>query len=64
VAQEYGVFNEQFGFSDRAVFVVDKNGLIAFKRVYPAAQLPDIDEIVAVVQRIAHEKSAEGVAGK
>ena len=32
VAQKYGVFRQKEGFSERAVFVIDKDGLIAGRR--------------------------------
>jgi peroxiredoxin len=45
VAQAYGIFRKE-GFSERANIIVDKNGCIAFIKIYPIAQLPDIDEII------------------
>ncbi len=46
VAQEYGIFREKNGFSERAVFVVDEDGVIRFKKVYPIREAPDIEEIL------------------
>ena len=45
LAKALGIFREE-GFSERANIIVDKNGRIAFKKIYPIAQLPDIDEII------------------
>ncbi len=45
VAKAYGIFREE-GFSERANIIIDQNGCIAFKKIYPIAQLPDIDEII------------------
>jgi len=45
LAKALGIFREE-GFSERANIIVDKDGRIAFKKIYPIAQLPDIDEII------------------
>ena len=34
VAQKYGVFRPKEGFSERAIFVIDKAGEIAWSKVY------------------------------
>jgi len=55
VAQKFGVFRDQepfSGVSERAIFVVDKNGRIAFSKVYPIDQLPDTEEIFATLQAL------------
>jgi peroxiredoxin len=41
VAQKYGVFRDKDGFSERAVFVVDKQGRIAWARTYDIPEQPD-----------------------
>lgn len=33
VAQEYGVFNDEFGYANRGTFVIDKAGIIRFAEV-------------------------------
>lgn len=51
VARRYGVLNGK-GFSERAVFVVDKNGVIRFiQRVHPA-QLPDNEELLKALEEL------------
>jgi alkyl hydroperoxide reductase subunit AhpC len=40
------------GINERAVFIVDKNGKIAFSRVYELGQEPDYDELVAESAKI------------
>lgn len=55
VAQAYGVFREGRmlpGISDRAVFVVDKRGEIAFSEVYPLDQIPDNAAILEALRKI------------
>lgn len=52
VAKSYGVLNKEKGFAHRAVFVVDKGGLICFSKVYPAKEVPDVDEVLEVVRKL------------
>jgi peroxiredoxin len=49
VARKYGVFREQDGISERAVFVVDKEGKIAWARKYEIPQQPDNAELFAAL---------------
>lgn len=51
VARAYGVFDEEEGFSRRAVFVIDENGTILWRKEYPLKERPDIEEILAVLKR-------------
>jgi len=46
VAAAYGIFRERNGFSERANIIVDEKGNVVFVKVYPIAQLPDIQEIL------------------
>ncbi len=49
VAQLYGIFRDDDGISERAVFIVDEQGRILWKKVYPIGERPDIQEILAVL---------------
>lgn len=49
VAEDYGIFREQDGYSERANILVDENGKVMWVKVYPSAQLPDINEILNVL---------------
>jgi len=40
------------GIGERAAFIVDKNGKIAFAKVYPLDQTPDNAELLRVLQRM------------
>ena len=56
VAQKFGVFRAQgefAGISERAVFMVDKNGKVAFSKVYPIEQLPETGELFAVLEKLS-----------
>jgi alkyl hydroperoxide reductase subunit AhpC len=50
VAQKYGVFGDDDGLAKRAIFVVDKKGIIQWAKVYPNTEVPDIDEVLGVVK--------------
>jgi peroxiredoxin len=55
VAHKFGVFRDQgqfAGISERAVFLVDKNGKIAFSKVYPIEQLPDTKEVFLALEQM------------
>ena len=51
VAKQFGIFREKGGTSERANIVVDENGKIAFVKVYPIAELPDINEIIDFLKK-------------
>lgn len=49
VAQQFGILREGEplpGINERAIFIVDKEGKVAFARVYELGQEPDYDELV------------------
>ncbi|MDH4137919.1 MAG: peroxiredoxin [Anaerolineae bacterium] len=50
VAQTYGIFREKHGSSKRAVFIVDKEGIVRFKKIYPIKEVPDIGEILNALE--------------
>ncbi|HHS14476.1 MAG TPA: peroxiredoxin [bacterium] len=49
VARLYGVYRDS-GFSERAVFLVDKEGIIRFARVYPIKEVPDLSPVLALLK--------------
>ncbi|MFN2454230.1 MAG: redoxin domain-containing protein [Pyrinomonadaceae bacterium] len=52
VAQTYGVYREDDGFADRAIFVVDKEGKIAYKRLHNLGEQPDNEEVLEVLRKL------------
>lgn len=52
VAIKYGIFRKEDGISERANIIVDENGKVVFVKVYPMPQLPDIEEIIKVLQEL------------
>jgi peroxiredoxin len=49
VAEKYGVYRAKDGISERALFVVDKTGKIAWAKVYDIPQQPDNTELFAAL---------------
>jgi len=52
VAQDYGIFIEKVGFSERANIIIDENGIVRWVKVYPIKQLPDIQEVLDVLAKM------------
>jgi peroxiredoxin len=52
VAQKYGVFREKDGISDRAVFIIDKRGRIAWTKVYGIPDQPDNEELFTALENV------------
>lgn len=51
VAKKYGVFN-QHGYAERAVFLIDKKGIIRFIEHVNIAQLPDNDKLFEALKKL------------
>ena len=54
VAQRFGILREGEplpGINERAVFIVDKQGEIAFSKVYELGKEPDYDELVEALSQ-------------
>jgi len=55
VSRKYSVLRERepyLGASERAVFVIDKNSRIAFRRIYEVSHLPDVEEALEALHRL------------
>lgn len=52
MAASYGVYLEDKGITGRAVFIVDKEGKIAWMKQYDIPVLPDIKEIAAALAKV------------
>ena len=52
VAKAYGVYNEKRGTANRSVFLVDKQGIVRFKKLYSSMSQFDIKEILAEVDKL------------
>ena len=52
VARKYGVFRDKDGISERAVFVIDKQGKVRWSRVYDIPQHPNNDDVFAALATV------------
>jgi peroxiredoxin len=52
VAQKYGVFRPKEGFSERAIFVIDKDGRVAWSKVYEIPEQPRNDEVFSALEQL------------
>jgi alkyl hydroperoxide reductase subunit AhpC len=52
IAQKYGLFREENGFSERANVLVDENQKIVLVKVYPVHSVPDIREVIGFLQQM------------
>jgi peroxiredoxin len=50
VAQAYGLFREISGVAYRANIWIDELGHVLWVKTYPTSQLPDIEEVLAMVE--------------
>jgi peroxiredoxin len=50
-AMKYGIFRDENGFSERANIIVDEKQRVVFVKVYPVHSVPDIQEIIAFLQK-------------
>jgi peroxiredoxin len=51
VADMYGVFRSKYGTSERANVIIDQNQKVAFVKIYPIAQVPDIQEVIRTLKK-------------
>ncbi len=56
VAKEFGVFNEETGVAERAIFVVDPEGVVRWIKVYPRREMPDPEEVLAVLRSLVEAR--------
>ena len=55
VTEAFGIMRQGqplAGISERAVFIVDKNGKIVFAKIYPLDQIPKSEELLEAVRKI------------
>lgn len=55
VARKFGILREGDpipGINERAVFIVDKKGKLAFSRIYPIGQVPSNEDIFEVLRKL------------
>ena len=52
VSRRYGVFNEEIGRPERAIIVVDAEGIIRYIDVHQLREVPDEEEIAEELQKL------------
>src|SRR4030088_759581 len=64
VARRYQVWRERDGFSERALFVIDGDGIIRYSHISPELhKVPDIYELFEVLQGVAGAREPAGARG-
>lgn len=56
VAKQYGVYREKEGFTERALFVIDGEGVIRWSYVSPVGVNPGADGILSALESLAADK--------
>jgi len=52
VARLFGAYRQNDGISERAIFIVDKEGKLAFKDIHDIADQPDNEELFEVLRKL------------
>lgn len=52
VAKKYGAYHEKEGFCERALFLIDKNGVIAWSYLSPVRENPGADGILEALEKL------------
>jgi peroxiredoxin len=61
VARQYGVYREKDGESERALFVIDAEGIIRWSHVSPVGINPGADGILKALEEISASKEPAGI---
>jgi peroxiredoxin len=57
VSRLYGVFNEEIGRPERAIIVVDAQGIVRYIDVHTLREVPDEEEIAEELQKLGPSAS-------
>lgn len=52
VARLFGAYRQKEGISERAIFIVDKEGKLAFKDIHDISDQPDNEELFEVLRKL------------
>ena len=52
VARSFGAYREADGISERALFIVDKEGKLAYKDIHDISDQPDNEELFDVLRKL------------
>lgn len=51
IGPKYGVFLPERGLEGRAIFVIGKDGAVAWSKIYELKQMPDLNEVLEAVKK-------------
>ena len=51
-AKAYGAYRENDGITERAIFIVDKEGKLAYKDIHDISDQPDNEELLSVLRKL------------
>ncbi len=60
VAKSYGAYRKQDGFCERALFVIDENGVIFWSYCSPVAVNPGADGILQALENLREKRQSHG----
>src|SRR5919107_5952080 len=52
VARKFGAYRSQDGISERALFIIDKEGKIAYKDIHAIGDQPDNEDLLEVLRKL------------
>lgn len=52
VARAYGVFNEEGGRAERAVIIIDKQGVVRYIDIHDIGEQPDEEQLIEELQKL------------
>ena len=52
MSKSYGLWNEERGTSNRAVVIVDKEGVVRFRKEYASGTIPNPPDILAELEKL------------
>jgi len=58
VSRQYGVYRDQDGFTERALFVIDREGVIRWSYLSPVGGNPGADGILEALESLQHPATA------
>jgi peroxiredoxin len=62
VAKQYGAYRENEGVCERALFVIDRNGVISWSYCSPIAVNPGADGILDALEKLPKQEGSDGNA--
>jgi peroxiredoxin len=62
VSRRYGAYREQDGFSERALFVIDADGIVRWNYLSPVGVNPGADGILEALERLTPEQRGRATA--